>query len=115
MRWLRHGFVAANEVLQKEVFRDEGEDWVVITEFEEETRNLETYYVAGRDLVVEFDVGVGGKEKRMFEKGSRIGVITSGKWSGEMMSGVCERAGLVRRECWRDDEELYSVYSLMPS
>lgn len=106
--WLSNGLKHANTALGGKVFRFE--DWKIITEFDPQEHNLNTYYTALFDIKLNLK-SVKGKPI-VFSKGTRIPIITSGKWSEEIMGEICVDAGFRIQQRWKDDSRVYCVYHL---
>lgn len=109
--WLLNGLTHANTALGLEILRHE--DWQVETEFDSQEQNLNTYYVALSD--VELHVATtrnGDGAPIVFRKGTRVRIITSGKWSEKIMGEMCSDAGFHVQQRWKDESSVYCLYHL---
>ncbi|KAI1181189.1 histidine-specific methyltransferase [Nemania sp. FL0916] len=86
-------------------------DWVPTSWLDNYEHTLHFYLTAKRDVHVplRFSMGIGTVTIR---KGERMHVIPTGKWSEDVMSSVCERAGFQIQQRWKDISGDYCVFLL---
>jgi uncharacterized SAM-dependent methyltransferase len=106
--WLLYGLTHANAVLGRQIFRFE--EWKIETEFDPQEHNLHTYYMALCDIHLK--VSIGNCPPIVFGKGTRVRIITSGKWSEEIMDEMCKDAALRIQQRWKDESDSYCIYIL---
>jgi uncharacterized SAM-dependent methyltransferase len=106
--WLLNGLTHANAALGREILRLE--DWKIETEFDSQEHNLNTYYTALSDVKLQVTAAKG--PPIVFCKGTRVRIITSGKWSEEIMGEMCNDAGFRVQQRWKDEPGAYCLYLL---
>lgn len=91
--FVRNGLVHANRLLDSEVFNLD--DWDFERCFDPQTRDLNLYHVAKKDMTLHVD----GQDIPVV-KGERVHAITSAKWTVEDVERLSASAGVVIGEKW---------------
>ncbi len=97
--------VAANLALGHDAFSTE--DWTPASWLDQRERNLHFYLTARRDVLVPLAPGASGTGAVAVSKGERIRIVTSGKWSEEVMAQICGRASFHIEQRWKDESGDY--------
>ncbi|KAA8649523.1 hypothetical protein EYZ11_009398 [Aspergillus tanneri] len=101
------GLDYANDILGGKVFRRE--DFQVESKFDSTKRLLSTYYVTNKRVELDWDNhACRDSARRFLEKGERVCIIFSYKWSVEGFSRICENAGMQIARRWTDKTIDYS-------
>ncbi|KAF7591365.1 hypothetical protein BBP40_001643 [Aspergillus hancockii] len=107
------GLDHANDILGEKVFHSE--DFQVETEFDKASRLLSVYYVANQPIeLVWHNTASHGSVRRVFQKGERLLIIFSYKWSAKDFSRICRDAGMQIARRWTDKKIDYHFYAITP-
>ncbi|KAI9821822.1 MAG: hypothetical protein M1827_002404 [Pycnora praestabilis] len=100
-QFLRNGLSQANELIGNDVFKQE--DWQIIGEYDEAAGRHHAFYSPIRDLSLE---GI------HFEKGERVKVEESYKYSKKESDLLWQRAGLLQAALWSNETNQYFIHML---
>ncbi|KAI1387346.1 histidine-specific methyltransferase [Hypoxylon trugodes] len=108
--FLLNALDAANLELGYEAFS--ADDWTPASWLDERERNLHFYLTAKYDVLVPLTSVAEGTDAVTIHKGQRVRVVTSGKWSEEVMGQICGKAGFHIQQRWKDDSGDYCIFLL---
>ncbi|KAJ2999321.1 hypothetical protein NUW58_g38 [Xylaria curta] len=108
--FLLNALESANLALDYQAFNPA--DWTTSAWLDSCERALHFYATAKHDLLVTLPVSCNERETVAVRKEERVHVVTSGKWSKEVMGGICEQAGFQIQQTWKDNAGDYCMFLL---
>nr|WMY26073.1 AzoB [Aspergillus insulicola] len=114
--FLLGGLDSANRIFGQPVF--DLAEFDIETEFQAERRLFQVYYRVKHDLKLSFpdaeENTTSQSEYALLQKGQRMGIIRSYKWSPYDMFHICNLASLKTRQTLKDCDIDYFIYHVAP-
>ncbi|KAK2758726.1 hypothetical protein FQN54_003416 [Arachnomyces sp. PD_36] len=103
--FMSNGMWSANSNVGQEIFHSD--DWVCDSEFDSDAQSLDLGFIAKRDVEVNDVEG----STVSFQKGEKVNITTTGKWTEATMKRISMQAGFTVQRRWKDDFNVYGEWN----